>query len=118
MDKARRCTLRALVALVLCGACLNRLCKNGSNPTVPTKNEFAGIAQLVEQSFRKALVWELESLFQLRYLGEAVKHIGLSNRHSRVRISQVSLQENEKRRLQDNDFDSLEPLPHALLLRH
>ena len=36
MDKARRCTLRALVALVLCGACLNRLCKNGSNPTVPT----------------------------------------------------------------------------------
>lgn len=28
------------------------------------------------------------------------------------------LQESEKRRFQDIDFDSLEQLPHALLLRH
>lgn len=28
------------------------------------------------------------------------------------------LLESEKRRFQDSDFDSLEPLPHALLLRH
>lgn len=28
------------------------------------------------------------------------------------------LQENEESRLQEIDFDSLEPLPHALLLRH
>lgn len=50
----------------------------------------------------------------LWYLGEVAKHIGLSNRHSRVRISQVSLLENEEKRFQEIDFDSLEPLPYAL----
>lgn len=50
----------------------------------------------------------------LWYLGEVAKHIGLSNRHSRVRISQVSLLENDEKRFQEIDFDGLEPLPYAL----
>ena len=75
------------------------------------------MAQLVAQLLCKQKVTgsnPISPATNFWYLGEVAKHIGLSNRQSRVRISQVSLLENEEKLLQEIDFDSLEPLPYAL----